>query len=315
MKKIVLFFAASIAALGGFAQITANGFSGRSLTVYTNGATNDSIYFYCDGELGSLTATPSGGVAPYDFNWQQYDTGSNAYASYITENDLLVSTLNDLPAGGYRVTITDANGTIVGCDRAWISQVLTDPSVNVNPLTPGCGSVSLNGQVTYGTATPYYNPPPDPMIIGANTQITVCFTGNHTFVSDIGFYFVGPASCGSPTITLSPNPGTNCNANENFSNLCFTNVTSFPNFNVCGAPTPLTGTYDSYGAANTPINWTALNGCNAASSGWRVQVYDCVGADTGSLTDATITFVGQDGCGQRPLSRYVCLHLLLSSAL
>ena len=298
MKKIVLFFAASIAALGGFAQITANGFSGRSLTVYTNGATNDSIYFYCDGELGSLTATPSGGVAPYDFNWQQYNTGSNAYASYITENDLLVSTLNDLPAGGYRVTITDANGTIVGCDRAWISQVLTDPSVNVNPLTPGCGSVSLNGQVTYGTATPYYNPPPDPMIIGANTQITVCFSGNHTFVSDIGFYFVGPATCGSPTITLSPNPGTNCNLNDNFNNLCFTNVQTFPNFNVCGAPTPLTGTYDSYGAANTPINWTALNGCNAASSGWRVQVYDCVGADTGSLTDATITFVGQDGCGQ-----------------
>ena len=68
MKKIVLFFAASIAALGGFAQITANEFSRRSLTAYTNGASNDSIYFYCDGELGSLTATPSGGVAPYDFN-------------------------------------------------------------------------------------------------------------------------------------------------------------------------------------------------------------------------------------------------------
>ncbi|MFN6380175.1 MAG: gliding motility-associated C-terminal domain-containing protein [Flavobacteriales bacterium] len=298
MKKISLLFAAIIAAVGGFAQITANGFSSRSLTAYTNGATNDSIYFYCTGELGSLTATPTGGVAPYDFNWQQYSTASNAYVAYQTQNDLLVATLNDLPAGGYRVTITDANGTIVGCDRAWISEVLTNPSVNVNPITPGCGSVSLNGQVTYATATPYYNPPPDPMIVGANTQITVCFSGTHTFVSDIGFYFVGPASCGSPTITLSPNPGTNCNAGDNINNLCFTNVQSFPNFNVCGAAVPLTGTYDSYGAANTPINWTALNGCNAASSGWRVQIYDCVGADVGALTDATITFVGQDGCGQ-----------------
>lgn len=298
MKKLVLLFTAILAALGGYAQYTANGFSSRSLTAYTNGATNDSIYFYCDGELGSLTATPSGGVAPYDFNWQQYNPGSNGYVPFVIQNDLLVSTINNLPAGGYRVTITDANGVIVGCDRAWISQVLTNPSVNVDPIPPGCGSVSLNGQVTYATATPYYNPPPDPMLVNANTQITVCFSGNHTFVSDIGFYFVGPALCGSPTVTLSPNPGTNCNANDNFANLCFTNVQSFPNFNVCGAPTPLTGTYDSYGAASTPINWTSLNGCNAASSGWRVQVYDCVGADTGSLTDATITFVGQDACGQ-----------------
>lgn len=297
MRQFLFALIFAFGAVSAAAQITAVGFDGRSLTAYTNGASNDSIYFYCDNGLGTLVATPSGGTAPYDFAWQNYSTATNAYVSFQTENDVLTSTLTDLQPGGYRVTITDANGNIVGCDRAWISQVLTNPSVNVNPIPPGCGSFQLNGQITYGTATPYYNPPPDPMIIGANTQITVCFSGNHSFVSDIGFYFRGPASCGSPTITLSPNPGTNCNAGDNIANLCFTNQTA-PNFNVCGAPTPLTGTYDSYGAGNTVINWTPLNGCNASSSGWQVQIYDCVGADVGALTDATITFVGQDACGQ-----------------
>ncbi len=306
MKKIVLLFAATIAALGSFAQITANGFSSRSLTAYTNGATNDSIYFYCAGELGSLTATPSGGVGPYDFTWQQYSTGTNSYVPYLVQNDLNVATVNNLPAGGYRVSIADANGNIVGCDRAWISQVLTNPSVNVDPIPGGCGAVNLNGQVTYATATPYYNPPPDPMLINANTQITVCFSGNHTFVSDIYFLMVGPPSCGSPVIQLSPNPAelSNCNGGDNFNNLCFTNVQSFPNFNMCGAPTPLTGTYDSYGAANTPINWAALNGCNAAAGGWVARIDDCIGVDSGALTNATITFIGQDACGQNQTITY-----------
>jgi gliding motility-associated-like protein len=278
-----------------FAQLTATGFDSRSLTAYTNGASNDSIYFYCDGALGSLTATSTSGTAPFDFAWQQFSTVVNGYEAFSTENDVTTSTISNLQPGGYRVTITDANGIIVGCDRAWIAQVLSNPSVNVNPIPPGCGTVSLNGQITHATATPYYNPPPDPMIINDATQIQVCFSGNHTYVSDVAFYFVGPTTCGSPTILLSPSPGV-CNGGDNINNLCFTDQPA-PNFNVCTAPVPLTGTYDSYGTGNTLINWAPLNGCNAAASGWRVQIYDCVGADTGALTDATITFTGQDGCG------------------
>lgn len=277
--------------------VTATGFTSRSLTQYTNGATNDSIYFYCSGSLGSLTATPLSGAAPWDFVWQSFDVASNAYVSFATQNNQATSTISSLQPGGYRVTITDNNGTIVGCERAWISQVLTTGSVNVSPITPGCGSVNLNGQITYPTASPYYNPPPDPMIVNNATQISVCFSATHTFVSDLGFYLVGPASCGSPTITLSPNPGTNCNGGDNIANLCFTDQPS-PNFDVCTATTPLSGSYDSYGAGSTAINWAAINGCSANAAGWRVQVYDCVGADIGSLTDATITFIGQDACGQ-----------------
>ncbi|MEZ4798297.1 MAG: hypothetical protein R2809_00680 [Flavobacteriales bacterium] len=310
MKKGNLFLAliAVVLSTSAFAQITGNGFDSRSLTAYTNGADNDSIYFYCAGALGSLTATPEGGVGPYDFVWQVYDPGTNGYAAVSTENDVATSTVTGLNPGGYRVTITDANGNNAGCFRAWVSQVLSNPSVNVNPIPPGCGSFTLNGQVTYGTASPFYNPPAEPMIINANTEITVCFSATHTYVSDLAFYFVGPTSCGSPTILLASSPGI-CNGGNDINNLCFTTEAA-PNFNVCGAPTPLTGTYDSYGAGNTPINWAPLYGCDAAASGWRVQIYDCVGGDVGSLTGANITFNGAGGCTEN--NQFIIQHLLVS---
>ena len=156
MRKILLLSIGVLATIFTHGQITAVGQSGQSLTAYTNGATNDSIYFFCTGELGSLVATPNGGVGPYDFVWLQYSSVSNSFVAYSTENDVATSTLIDLPPGGYRVSIIDSNGAIVGCDRAWVSQVLTNPSVNVNPIPNGCGSVSLNGQITHATATPYY---------------------------------------------------------------------------------------------------------------------------------------------------------------
>src|SRR5690606_8562802 len=36
--------------------------------------------------------------------------------------------------------------------------------------------------------------------------------------------------------------------------------------------------------------WSSLIGCNAAAGGWAVQIYDCIGQDVGSLTNAQITF-------------------------
>ena len=159
-----------------------------------------------------------------------------------------------------------------------------------------CNSVNLSGtnNISPNTFT-YYNPPPPQSLINANTKVTVCFTGTHTWVSDLGFYLIGPVSCGGPVITLSPNPGSNgqniiCNSGNNFNNLCFTNNTA-PNFNPCAAATPLTGTYDSYGSGGgTLINWSPLIGCNAAQGGWRVQVFDCVSLDFGTLSSATISF-------------------------
>lgn len=278
-----------------FAQIFSPDANSASLTQYTNGAVDDTIYFYCIGETGTLTAIPTSGVPDFDFTWYNYDSATNAWLFYSQEDNVATSTITNLVPGGYRVTILDANGTLVNCLRAWISEVTQGPEVDVAPIAPGCLGVQLTGTITPGAATAYYNPPQDPLIINAETEITVCFWANHTFVSDLGFYMVGPTACGSPTITLAPSPGI-CNGGNDINGMCFTTEDA-PNFNVCGANTPLQGTYDSYGAGSTPINWAPLIGCDASQPGWKVQIYDCVGADVGALTHATITFIGVNQCG------------------
>lgn len=280
--------------LWGYSQIQPNGNSGVRPTAYTNGQPNNSVYIWCGtGNLGSLSYTPTTGTAPYTFNWFQYSNTSFSWNTLTTQTGA-TSQVNNLPNGGYRVEVYSSNGTLVACDIAWVWTA--NNTVTANNTLINCSSTNLTGtNTTTPSSFSYYNPPPPQSLINAGTQITVCFTGTHTWVSDLGFYLIGPAACGSPTITLSPNPGSNgqpnaCNSGNDFNNLCFTTAAS-PNLNVCSAATPLTGTYDSYGAGGgTPINWAGLVGCNAAQGGWRVQVFDCVSLDVGSLTNATITF-------------------------
>jgi gliding motility-associated-like protein len=254
------------------------------------------LFFICAGQTANLLATPPGGSAPWDFVWQTFSVANNNWNAQATQMNVLTSTQSGMQPGGYRCTITDATNTVVGTYIAWVCRIDGVPNVNVNPISPGCSSVNLVGQITNANITPYYNPPSttiDPnsaLIVNANTVITVCFSGTHTYVSDLAFHLRGPASCGSPDITLSPSPGV-CNAGDNINNLCFS-TTSSPSFNVCTAGAPLSGTYDSYGATATSINWAPIYGCDASQPGWSVQIYDCVDDDFGSLTDATLTFSG-----------------------
>jgi gliding motility-associated-like protein len=278
-----------------FAQITPNGNSGTSTTVYTNGAPNNPIYIWCAEGLAnntaSLTATPASGTGPFTFNWYYHDQTNFSWTPYISQTGA-TSTLNNLPSDGYRVDIYDASSTLVGCSIAWVWNMNSTISASQNPTA--CNASNLSGAISSNSSFTYYNPPPAESLINSSTQITVCFTANHTFVSDVGFYLVGPAACGSPTILLSPNPGANgqgsvCNSGNNISNLCFSS-SSFSIIDVCTAAVPLSGTFGGFGATATMINWAPLIGCNAAEGGWRVQIYDCIGADVGALTNANITF-------------------------
>jgi len=266
------------------AQIVGIGNDGVAQTSYTNGTINDEILIWCGaGNNGQLSFTPGAGLAPYNFSWFQFSSTSFSWTPLSTSNGA-TSNITNLGNGGYRVNVTDANGQNVGCDVVWVWNL--DITLNATIANSGCSDANLNCPLPSVTFT-YYNPPSPQAIIDANTSITICFSGNHTWVSDLGFYMQGPASCGSPLITLAPNPGSNCNNGDNFNNLCFTTENA-PNFNVCNQPTPLTGTFDSY--QGTPINWNPLYGCNAAQSGWSVRVFDCVFLDIGVLTNATITF-------------------------
>ncbi|MDH4473700.1 MAG: gliding motility-associated C-terminal domain-containing protein [Fluviicola sp.] len=296
MKQFLFLSAALLLAFGVNAQLVPNGNSGSSTTAYTNGATNDPIYIWCSDVLstaqGSLTATPPSGVGPFTFDWYFHNQSNASWTPYTTQVGA-TSTVNSLVSDGYRVEIRDAGNAIVACYIAWVWNMNTE--VTASNTRTGCNQANLSSVVNTTGSFSYYNPPPAESLITPSTQIQVCFSATHTWVSDLAFYLVGPPSCGSPTILLSPNPGaigqgTVCNSGDNVNNLCFT-TTPAGNLNVCApAPSTLSGTYSSYGPANTAINWAPLIGCNAASGGWQVQIYDCISLDVGALTNSVITF-------------------------
>ncbi len=289
------------------AQISSPTATGQGLTAYTNASPNDPIYVFCSPDhmgnpvtSGSLTATPTGGTAPYTITWWKFDLPTNSWNLYTTQNGMPgAATINNVLDGGYFVTIADAGGNSAGCDIAWVWVKSTQ--VDVAAIAPGCTPFQLNGSYTATDNYTYYNPPAFPFSINNQTQITVCMSATHTYVSDLAFYMVGPATCGSPTVLLCPNPGAlgqwaTCNSGNNVNNLCFT-TSAAGNIDVCTSGVPLSGTYDSYGPASTSINWAPFYGCLATEGGWKVQIYDCIGADVGALTNTTITFNGNTGCG------------------
>ena len=300
-----------IVSFGVFSQITPNGNTGSETTAYTNGTPNDQIYIWCAANLttyeGSLTANSPSGTGPFTFNWFYNDENTSSWVSLTSEVGMS-STLNNLPSDGYRVEIYDDMSVLVGCYVTWVWNLSSDVTVSQN--IQDCDETDLTGTIISGSSFVYYNPPAPNSTITAATEISVCFDATHTWVSDLAFYLVGPASCGSPTILLSPNPGaigqgTICNSADNVSNLCFTTQPA-GNLDVCNnAPFSLTGTFSSYGPSNTVIDWSGLYGCNAAQADWAVQIYDCIGGDVGALTQASITFDNlQTSCGSSPNISY-----------
>ena len=293
-------------------QITSNTSDYVQPTQYTNGVANDQIFVFCSPDIngntvsGQLTATPTIAGPGFSYDWGLYDDVTHVYTSFQTGNGP-TSTVSNLASGGYRVTITNNAGqSQTFITWVYVSTVGVDISLNLDPTNPGCEPFDVNGTINASGFT-YWDPVPPgaaPFIVDANTTITVCFSANHTYVSDLGFVLVGPPSCGSPSVTLSPNPevinvanGCCCNSGNNVNNLCFSTANT-NQLNMCSSGTPLSGTfgfhsggYFSANGPNYPQGGAAnLYGCNAAEGGWAVQIYDCIGADVGALTNATITF-------------------------
>ncbi|UKN03552.1 gliding motility-associated C-terminal domain-containing protein [Paracrocinitomix mangrovi] len=313
MKSIIFIISFFISTVGFSQLYCTNAPYGGVLSNYGTGQVEDSVYYFCtDPVLASLEVIPEGGVAGWTFDWQEYSSNSNSWTPLITESNVPVSTI-DVPEGGYRVTVTDGLGEIVGCYRLWIVKVITPAigsSLTVTATPFGCTGVQLDANFTPGTpavTTPYYAPPAEPIYVDSSTEITVSFSAQHTYVSDLGYYLIGPASCGSPVVALSPvnyqiGLPMNCNSGNNVDSLTF-NSLSTALFNVCNTPTPLSGTYGVQGNG-APIDWSPIFGCDATDPGWQVQIFDCVGLDIGFLTEANVSFTGQSVCGDTVTQNY-----------
>lgn len=318
MRTIYLFLLLSLVSLSSQAQIfSCPTCAGSAPTNYTNGQPNNTVFFVCGTNTADLVATsPVSLVGLYNYTWQYFNPFTNTWDFFFTAPLVLSpQTLTGVGPGGYRVVITDAFDTFMGTDVAWVSEVDAPASVDVAPIPAGCGgTLNLTGLVNMGSATPYYNSPVDlssPVIIGPSTSINLCLNGTHSFNSDMVFNLIGPASCGSPNVLLSPyssamGQAVNCNPQDNFSNLCFTNQ-STASFNICAAGGNMTGNFGAYGlGAGTPINWSAFNGCDATSGPWTLRIRDCYSTDAGTLfATSSLTITGANSIGVPTTVTYV----------
>lgn len=291
---------------------------------------DDPLYIFCspdangDSVLGTLSV--SGGAPLCDFEWGKYDDdpGSTTYQQFIpffTENSTPSSLVNNLESGFYQVIVTTnvgATNEAKHCRRAHV--FVNETVVDFDPIAAGCQPFTLTGGIIDAVSDfTIYDPPPTPFEVDSATVIEVCFWADHTYVSDLGFYLIGPGGNrvdllppvsawdqGAQVTTLDISVVTNCDPNDYYTNcnsgnhlqeFCFTSDPSYPagdpNFTacICDMPTPLTGDFASCGP------WDGVYGNMASQGGWAVQIYDCTPADVGYLQKVTLKFTGISECG------------------
>jgi hypothetical protein len=142
----------------GRAQLSCFNCSGRDTTSYTNGYTNDSLYFVCQGENASLRVTwPDGELQ--NVQWYRFISATNTWTPIVNQQQVAQGVYNASP-GGFRVVVSNEVDGVIYEDICWVSRVNSAPIVNANTIPAGCGSVQLSGLYIGGVITGYYNPPP-----------------------------------------------------------------------------------------------------------------------------------------------------------
>lgn len=95
----------------------------------------------CSNNDGSVTATVSGGVAPYTYTWSNGSTSSS---------------INNISAGSYTLTVKDANGCTKISSPSVVSQASSNIQINttINPdiCSSSGGSITVS---PYGGTSPY----------------------------------------------------------------------------------------------------------------------------------------------------------------
>jgi len=136
-------------------QLTAPGSATAIPTEYPVFQETDMIYIYCssveEDKTGTLAAeTTLQGTKT--FLWEKYNPGNGSFELLISEStDLQQYTVPDLTSGGYRVTITQGEVTLVY--RAWlfINRIIVDASITGTD----CESFTLDGSFTTDTMIYY----------------------------------------------------------------------------------------------------------------------------------------------------------------
>ena len=213
------------------------------------------------GNNGSAIASATGGVAPYTYSWNTnpVQTGTNA---------------NNLPAGSYTVSVTDANGCVVTAVA-----VITEPT-ELNPIITVTNLHCIGG--SNGTATVSMSGGTAPYTYSWNT--TPVQTGTTATNLPLGTYTVsivdanGCTTSANATIANPANP-LNAAISNPVNVACFGNSTGSATAVASGGGAPYTYSWNT-----NPVQ------TNATATGLPAGTYTVIVADNfGCLDTAVVT--------------------------
>ncbi len=226
-----------------------------------NNGTNASCFGVCDG---SVTATTSGGTAPYTYQW----------------NDPALSTtttVNGLCAGTYNVTITDANGCSIN-DQIIITEP-TELILSSTTVGSNCGQTDGSATVSIVQGDPNFTYQWD-AAAGNQTTATASNVGFGCYtvtVTDGNGCTATETACvqdlGAPTITPLTVNDVNCNAGcDGFAQVQVTGGLAPYNYQwFDNASNPISGisttpSVNNLCAGTYTAEMTDANGCVATTS-------------------------------------------------
>ncbi|MBI3510017.1 MAG: gliding motility-associated C-terminal domain-containing protein [Bacteroidetes bacterium] len=219
------------------------------------------------GNNGSATVTASGGTGPYTYAWSP--SGGNA------------ATANNLAAGNYTCTITDANGCTT-TQLFTITQPTLLTSTNSTTLAT-CGNSNGSATVTASGGTGPYTYSWSPAGGNAATANNIP-AGTYTCtITDAS----GCTQTSIATVNNSGGPVATMSAPTNVS--CFGGNNGSANVTVAGGTVPFTYSW-------SPIGGTSATGANLTAGNYTVTVTDangCITTSSAVITQPTaLTITG-----------------------
>ncbi|MCF8370696.1 MAG: SprB repeat-containing protein, partial [Bacteroidales bacterium] len=177
----------------------------------------NNIEIDCIGDsTGQINLTPSGGTLPYSYNWSNGETTQD---------------IENLYAGDYLITVTDANGCVAsGTIEVEDGNVVVDDTITTPVSCNGVSDGSINFIMT-GEQSPYIflwsngATTEDLLNIPAGSY-SVTMTDEHDCIYNYSFVITGPAPI---VVTATP-----------IDNACFSDSNGSIDISVSGGPAPYT---------------------------------------------------------------------------
>jgi len=218
----------------------------------------------CFGEsTGSVSITPAGGTAPYNYSWNTNPAQTTATASNLT-------------AGTYTITVTDAGGSSAQ-QIVTVSQPLSALTVvanGTNILCAGAATGSATASVSGGTGAVTFSWTTVPAQTTASATGLVSGTYSVTTTDANGCTAVQTATLTEPASALSATVSQN-------------NPSGF------GLPNGSASAVASGGVAPYTFAWSPTGGTGATASGLAAGTYTCTITDANGCTQLKIVTLAQ----------------------